>query len=166
MPSLPLALNGGTWLCIVCVGAIYLIMNKSNVGLRMRATMQNRDMANGLGVHTKSVDRLTFAFGSGIAGVAGCAWTLVGGVTPDMGQKNFIVDSFLVVVTGGVGELIGVICSGLGIGLLSKMIEPLQIGGFTVGAIWAKILLLIIIVVFIQFKPAGLFAQKGRLADV
>ena len=83
-----------------------------------------------------------------------------------MGQTNFIIDSFLVVVTGGVGELIGVICAGLGIGVLTKIIEPTTIGPFVVGAIWAKIMLLIIIVGFIQFKPAGLFAPKGRLSDV
>ena len=153
-------------LCGLCVLLIYYLINHTKLGLRMRATMQNRNMANSMGVNTQRVDRYTFAFGSGIAGVAGCAWTLIGGVTPDMGQNNFIIDSFLVVVTGGVGELIGVICAGLGIGVLMKMIEPLGIGSVVVGAIWAKILLLIIIVGFIQFKPAGLFAPKGRLSDV
>ncbi len=153
-------------LCGLCVLLIYYLMNHTKLGLRMRATMQNRNMANSVGVNTQRVDRYTFAFGSGIAGVAGYAWTLIGGVTPDMGQTNFIIDSFLVVVTGGVGELIGVICAGMGIGVLTKVIEPTTIGPFVVGAIWAKILLLIIIVGFIQFKPAGLFAPKGRLSDV
>ena len=153
-------------LCGLCVLLIYYLMNYTKLGLRMRATMQNRNMANSIGVNTQRVDRFTFAFGSGIAGVAGYAWTLIGGVTPDMGQTNFIIDSFLVVVTGGVGELIGVICAGLGIGVLTKVIEPTTIGPFVVGAIWAKIMLLIIIVGFIQFKPAGLFAPKGRLSDV
>ena len=153
-------------LCALCVLLIYYLMNYTKLGLRMRATMQNRNMANSMGVNTQRVDRYTFAFGSGIAGVAGCAWTLIGGVTPDMGQTNFIIDSFLVVVTGGVGELIGVIFAGLGIGVLMKVIEPFGIGSMVVGAIWAKILLLIIIVGFIQFKPAGLFAPKGRLSDV
>ena len=153
-------------LCGLCVLLIYYLMNHTRLGLRMRATMQNRNMANSMGVNTQRVDRYTFAFGAGIAGVAGCAWTLIGGVTPDMGQNNFIIDSFLVVVTGGVGELVGVICAGLGIGVLMKVIEPLGIGSVVVGAIWAKILLLIIIVGFIQFKPAGLFAPKGRLSDV
>ena len=128
--------------------------------------MQNRDMSNSLGVNTGRIDRFTFALGSGIAGLAGYAWTLIGGVTPDMGQKNFIVDSFLIVVTGGVGNLTGVICSGLGIGITTKIIEPTEIGGNTVGAIWAKVIVLILIVTFIQFKPAGLFAPKGRTADV
>ena len=153
-------------LCGLCVLLFYYLMNHTKLGLRMRATMQNRNMANSVGVNTSRVDRYTFAFGSGIAGVAGYAWTLIGGVTPDMGQTNFIIDSFLVVVTGGVGELIGVVCSGLGIGVLTKVIEPTTIGPFVVGAIWAKIMLLIIIVGFIQFKPAGLFAPKGRLSDV
>ena len=153
-------------LCGLCVLLIYYLMNYTKLGLRMRATMQNRNMANSMGVNTQRVDRYTFAFGSGIAGVAGCAWTLIGGVTPDMGQTNFIIDSFLVVVTGGVGELIGVIWAGLGIGVLMKVIEPFGIGSMVVGAIWAKILLLILIVGFIQFKPAGLFAPKGRLSDV
>ena len=152
-------------LCGLCMLLVYYLMNHSKVGLRMRATMQNRDMADSLGVNTGRVDRYTFAFGSGIAGIAGYAWTLIGGVTPDMGQTNFIVDSFLVVVTGGVGELIGVIFSGLGIGILTKVLEPVQIGSFTVGAIWAKVLILLVIVTFIQFKPAGLFAPKGRLSD-
>ena len=153
-------------LCGTVVWLIYYLMNYTKLGLRMRATMQNRNMANSMGVNTQRVDRYTFAFGSGVAGIAGCAWTLIGGVTPDMGQTNFIIDSFLVVVTGGVGELIGVIWAGLGIGVLTKVIEPTQIGSFTVGAIWAKILLLIVIVAFIQFKPAGLFAPKGRVSDV
>ena len=153
-------------LCGLCVLLIYYLMNYTKLGLRMRATMQNRNMANSVGVNTQRVDRFTFAFGSGIAGVAGYAWTLIGGVTPDMGQTNFIIDSFLVVVTGGVGELIGVICAGLGIGMLMKVIEPTTIGSIVVGAIWAKIILLILIVGFIQFKPAGLFAPKGRLSDV
>ena len=146
-------------ICIFSVTSIYYLMRSTQVGLMMRATMQNREMASGLGVNTDFVDRCTFAFGSGIAGVAGYAWTLIGGVTPNMGQTNFIVDSFLVVVTGGVGEIIGVIFAGIGIGSLTKTIEP------SIGTIWAKILLLVAVVIFIQFKPSGLFAPKGRLAD-
>ena len=131
----------------------------------IRATMQNRDMASSLGVRTRNVDRFTFALGSGIAGVAGYGWTIVGGVTPDMGTKLFIVDSFLVVVAGGVGELAGVLCSGLGIGVITKLIEPLEFGGFIIGPVWGKVILLALIVAFIQYKPAGLFAPKGRLGD-
>ena len=153
-------------LCILCITGVWLLMQKSNTGLLMRATMQNRDMANALGVNTQRVDRLTFALGSGIAGLAGCAWTLIGGVTPDMGQKNFIVDSFLIVVTGGVGQMAGVVFSGLGVGVTTKIIEPMQIGDTIIGAIWAKVIVLLLIIAFVQFKPSGLFAPKGRLADV
>ena len=152
-------------LCLLAVLAVWWQMNHTRMGLHIRATMQSRDMARSLGVNTRRVDRFTFAFGAGLAGVAGYAWTLIGGVTPDMGQTNFIVDSFLVVVVGGVGELLGVVFSGLGIGLLTKGVEPMQFWGFTVGAIWAKVFVLVCVVAFIQFKPAGLFAPKGRLAD-
>ena len=152
-------------LCALCVAMIYTLINRTKLGLRMRATMQNRDMADSLGVNTRSIDSYTFAFGSGLAGLAGYALTLIGGVTPDMGQ-NYIVESFLVVVTGGVGELLGVICSGLGLGVATKVIEPMQFGDFTVEAIWAKVFVLACVVAFIQFKPAGLFPPKGRLADV
>ena len=146
-------------LCIFCVLLIHCLMRYTKTGLLVRATMQNREMADGLGVNTRRIDGYTFALGAGIAGIAGYALTLIGGVTPDMGQ-NYIVDSFLVVVTGGVGELAGVIWSGLGIGLLNKFLEP------TSGAVWGKILILICVVFFIQWRPAGLFPPKGRLADV
>ena len=152
-------------LSAACVGFIYFIIRKTRKGMLIRATMQNRDMASSLGVRTRNVDRFTFALGSGIAGVAGYGWTIVGGVTPDMGTKLFIVDSFLVVVAGGVGELAGVLCSGLGIGVITKLIEPLELGGFTIGPVWGKVILLALIVAFIQYKPAGLFAPKGRLGD-
>jgi len=152
-------------LCAGCVSFVYFILRRTRQGMLMRATMQNRDMARSLGVRTRNVDRFTFALGSGIAGVAGYGWTIIGGVTPDMGQTNFIVDSFLVVVTGGVGELVGVLFSGMGIGILSKTIEPMEFGDFVIGPVWGKVLLLIFIVAFIQFRPSGLFAPKGRLAD-
>ena len=148
-----------------CVAFLYCIIRKTKMGVLIRATMQNRDMAQSLGVRTRNVDRFTFAMGAGIAGVAGYGWTIVGGVTPDMGSKLFIVDSFLVVVTGGVGELAGVLFSGLGIGVLTKLIEPMEFGDFTIGPVWGKVILLALIVAFIQFRPAGLFAPKGRLAD-
>ena len=152
-------------LCVACVSFVYFILRRTRQGMLIRATMQNRDMARSLGVRTRNVDRFTFALGSGIAGVAGYGWTIIGGVTPDMGQTNFIVDSFLVVVTGGVGELAGVLFSGLGIGVLSKAIEPMEFGTFVVGPVWGKVLLLVFIVAFIQYRPSGLFAPKGRLAD-
>ena len=151
-------------MCIVSLLIIYYLFGRTSLGLKIKATMQNRDMATALGVNTRAVDRFTFAFGSGLAGIAGCCLTLIGGVTPDMGQ-NYIVESFLVVVTGGVGELLGVIFSGFGIGILTKILEPMNIAGFDIGAIWSKVLVLIFVVIFIQFKPSGLFPPKGRLAD-
>jgi urea transport system permease protein len=144
---------------IFCVGLIYFLMNYTSMGLRVRATMQNREMAGALGVNTRRIDGYTFALGAGVAGIAGYALTLIGGVTPDMGQ-NYIVDSFLVVVTGGVGELWGAIYAGLGMGMLDKWFEP-----FT-GAVWGRVLLLILVILFIQRRPQGLFPPKGRLADV
>jgi len=147
-------------LCGSCVLAISAIMNRTRSGLLIRATVQNRETAESLGVNTRKTDGLTFALGAGLAGVAGYAWTLIGGVTPDMGQ-NHIVDAFLVVVTGGVGELVGSVMAGLGLGVLNKLIEP-ALGS----AIWAKVLLLLVVIVFIQWRPAGLFPPKGRLADV
>jgi urea transport system permease protein len=101
---------------------------------------------------------MTFALGSGIAGMAGCALTLIGGVTPDMGQ-NYIVDSFMVVVTGGVGKLAGAIWAGMGLGIADKLFEPY------VQAVWAKVIILILVIAFIQWRPSGLFPAKGRLAD-
>lgn len=147
------------FLCTVCVGGVVALMRCTSLGLKMRAVIQNRDMAASMGINTRMTDSFTFMLGSGLAGVAGYALTTIGGITPDMGQ-NYIVDSFLVVVTGGVGNLAGVVCSGMGLGLLNKLLE-----GTFFGAVWAKIIVLLIVITFIQFKPAGLFAPKGRLAD-
>lgn len=244
-------------LCAVCVAAVYAVFQHTRMGLLIRATVQGRETAASHGVNTRLIDGLTFALGSGLAGVAGYAWTVVGGVTPDMGQ-NHIVDSFLVVVTGGVGKLAGAVAAGLGIGTLNKILEPLTFGSglFTMGvitillcwivavirgfkedrklglmslppvpgpltpavkgeaipgirtaamfyvigfapivlswigghlidwfgegqtvlaltaildepirAIWAKVLILMCVVLFIQWRPLGLFPPKGRLAD-
>jgi urea transport system permease protein len=142
-----------------CVGGLTLVINRTRLGLLLRATTQNRTMAATLGVRTRSIDALTFALGSGLAGMAGCALTLIGGVTPDMGQ-NYIVDSFLVVVTGGVGKLSGAIIAGMGLGILNKLAEPV------VQAVWAKVFILIIVILFLQWRPSGLFPAKGRFADV
>ena len=233
-------------LCLFCVFAVYFLLNHTRFGLLIRATVQGRDTASSLGVNTSKVDNLTFALGSGLAGIAGCAWTQIGGVTPDMGQ-NHIVDSFLVVVTGGVGNLWGAVVAGLGMGIINKLLEPSTFGGgilllgvvfcltgwvvitiqafkqneklkwlcllfpfplplvfgfqrmnvpaifsatitYCIGAIalpiglwsqaariptldqpiqaiWAKVLILVCVVAFIQWKPMGLFPPRGRLAD-
>jgi len=147
------------FLCALCVGGMVALMRFTSLGLKMRAVLQNRDMAAAMGINTRLTDSFTFMLGSGLAGIAGCALTTIGGITPDMGQ-NYIVDSFLVVVTGGVGNLAGVVCSGLGLGLLNKLLE-----GTFFGAVWAKIIVLVSVIAFIQYKPSGLFAPKGRLAD-
>ncbi len=146
-------------LCAACVLGVMALMRFTTLGLKMRAVIQNRDMAAAMGINTRMTDSFTFMLGSGLAGVAGYALTTIGGITPNMGQ-NYIVDSFLVVVTGGVGNLAGVVCSGMGLGLLNKILE-----GTLFGAVWAKIIVLITVITFIQFKPSGLFAPKGRLAD-
>src|SRR5882724_9124923 len=99
-------------------------MEKTKLGLILRATTQNRNMAASLGVHTRRIDGYTFALGAGLAGMAGCALTQIGGVTPDMGQ-NYIVDSFITVVTGGVGKLAGAIIGGFGLGMINKFLEAI-----------------------------------------
>ncbi|MCZ6678015.1 MAG: urea ABC transporter permease subunit UrtB [Candidatus Poribacteria bacterium] len=144
--------------CALCIGMMYFIIGRTKLGLLLRATMQNRDMAASLGVSTRWIDGFTFALGGGLAGLAGCALTQISNVTPDMGQK-YIVNCFLVVVTGGVGKLVGAIWAGLGLGVVTKFLEPIF------QAVWANALTLICVVIFIQFKPDGLFPPKGRLAD-
>ncbi|MFT5122167.1 MAG: urea transport system permease protein [Candidatus Omnitrophota bacterium] len=146
-------------LTVVAVLGIAGLMKFTPLGLQMRATMQDRSMARAMGINTRMIDLFTFMLGSGIAGVAGCALTTIGGITPDMGQ-NYIIDSFLVVVAGGVGKLIGVICSGLGLGVISQTLE-----GYWLSPVWSKIVILMLLIMFIQFRPAGLFPPKGRLAD-
>jgi len=165
-PITGLVLGYGRFFVVImaaaCVLAIHVLFKYTRSGLLIRATVQNRDTANSLGVNTRRVDGLTFALGSGLAGIAGCSLICVyGSVTPDMGQ-NFIVDSFLVVVTGGVGELAGAVWAGLGLGVINKFVEPLFSQN---GVIWAKVLILLTVVMFIQWRPAGLFPPKGRLAD-
>ena len=145
--------------CLACIALMYFIVERTKLGLLLRATTQNRQMAATLGVSTRRIDMLTFGLGAGLAGLAGCALTQVGGVTPNMGQ-NYIIDSFLVVVTGGVGKLAGAIWSGLGLGMVNKFLEPF------VGAVWGKVLILVLVVAFIQWRPSGLFPAKGRNADV
>jgi urea transport system permease protein len=145
-------------LAIICVVAIYLLLFRSPVGLKVRAVMQNRNMSACLGIATRRVDAYTFAFGSGLAGLAGCALTLVGNVEPGLGQ-NYIVDSFMVVVTGGVGKLAGTIVASFGIGGLNKLLEP------SFGAVYGKVFILLLVILFLQRRPSGLFAIKGRHAE-
>src|SRR6185295_8352651 len=138
--------------------AVTLLMNRTRLGLFVRGVTQNRRMAACMGVNTARIDTYAFALGAGIAGLAGCALSQVGNVGPDLGQ-GYIVDSFMVVVLGGVGQLAGTVYAALGLGVLNKLLEGWQ------GAVLAKIMVLVLIVVFIQKRPQGLFAMKGRSAE-
>jgi len=135
-----------------------LLIGKTRLGLFVRGVTQNRPMASCMGVNTARIDTYAFALGSGIAGLAGCALSQIGNVGPDLGQ-GYIVDSFMVVVLGGVGQLVGTVYAALGLGILNKFLEG------WVGAVLAKIAVLIFIVVFIQKRPQGIFAVKGRTAQ-
>ncbi|HTZ37660.1 MAG TPA: urea ABC transporter permease subunit UrtB, partial [Stellaceae bacterium] len=144
--------------CFVVLGALALILNKTTFGLQMRAVTQNRDMARAMGIRTARVDALTFGLGSGIAGMAGVALSQIGNVSPNLGTI-YIVDSFLVVVFGGVGNLLGTLIGALSLGIVNKVLEPFA------GAILGKIVMLVAIILFIQRRPRGLFALKGRTAE-
>ncbi len=137
---------------------VALLIARTRLGLFVRGVTQNRRMAACVGVNTARVDTYAFALGSGIAGLAGCALSQVGNVGPDLGQ-GYIVDSFMVVVLGGVGQLAGTVYAGLGLGILNKLLEGWQ------GAVLAKIMVLVFIVIFIQKRPQGIFAMKGRSAE-
>ena len=140
------------------VAGVWAILNLTRLGLFVRAVTQNRAMASCVGVKTRRVDTMAFGLGSGVAGLGGCALSQVGNVGPDLGQA-FIVDSFMAVVLGGVGQLAGTVVGSLGLGVVSKFLEPWS------GAVLAKIAVLVMIVLFIQRRPQGLFALKGRSAE-
>ncbi|MBU3624334.1 urea ABC transporter permease subunit UrtB [Polynucleobacter sp. AP-Latsch-80-C2] len=143
---------------IAVVIVTWLVLNKTRLGLFVRAVTQNRTMAACVGVKTVRVDMYAFAFGAGIAGLGGVALSQIGNVGPDLGQ-SYIVDSFMVVVLGGVGQLAGTIYGAFGLGITSKLLEPF------IGAVLAKIAILVFIIIFIQRRPQGLFALKGRSVD-
>lgn len=137
---------------------VWALLNRTRLGLFVRAVTQNRRMADCVGVPTGRVDMLTFGLGSGIAGLGGVALSQLGNVGPDLGQ-SYIVDSFMVVVLGGVGQLAGTIIAAIGLGEVNKFLEPVA------GAVLGKIFILVVIVLFIQKRPQGLFALKGRSVD-
>ncbi|MBA3771793.1 MAG: urea ABC transporter permease subunit UrtB [Ramlibacter sp.] len=141
----------------VLLGMAFLIA-RTRLGLFVRGVTQNRPIASCMGVNTARIDTYAFALGSGIAGLAGCALSQVGNVGPDLGQ-GYIVDAFMVVVLGGVGQLAGTVYAALGLGVLNKLLE-----GWA-GAVLAKIAVLVFIIVFIQKRPQGIFAMKGRSAE-
>jgi urea transport system permease protein len=143
---------------VLVLGGVALLISRTRLGLFVRGVTQNRRMAACMGVDTARVDTYAFALGSGIAGLAGCALSQIGNVGPDLGQ-GYIVDSFMVVVLGGVGQLAGTVYAALGLGVLNKLLEGWQ------GAVLAKIMVLVFIVIFIQKRPQGIFAMKGRSAE-
>jgi len=142
----------------IVLGGMALLIAKTRLGLFVRGVTQNRRMAACVGVPTARVDTYAFSLGAGIAGLAGCALSQLGNVGPDLGQ-GYIVDSFMVVVLGGVGQLAGTVYAGLGLGIVNKLLEGWQ------GAVLAKIMVLLLIVAFIQKRPQGIFALKGRSAE-
>jgi urea transport system permease protein len=142
---------------MVLIG-VWMVISKTRLGLFVRGVTQNRPIAACMGVNTARIDTYAFALGSGIAGLAGCALSQIGNVGPDLGQ-SYIVDSFLVVVLGGVGQLAGTVYAALGLGILNKFLEGWN------GAVLAKIAVLVFIIIFIQKRPQGIFAIKGRSAE-
>jgi urea transport system permease protein len=164
-------------LTIACLAGIYLFLQRTAWGLRIRAVTQNRTMSSCLGIPAKKVDALTFALGSGLAGIAGCAISLLGPVGPNTGQ-NYIVDTFMVVVVGGVGKLVGSVLAALAIGtanyliasgtleVLLTPIKPLSdFFSFFATTSMAKALVFALIIAFLQVRPSGIFPQKGRTVD-
>src|SRR6202035_1498051 len=140
------------------LAALMAALRFTSLGLAMRAVTQNRQMAAAMGIRTPWIDALTFGLGSGVAGMAGVALSQIDNVSPNLGQ-GYIIDSFMVVVFGGVGNLWGTAFGALLIGLANKLLEPL------IGAVQGQIVLLIFIILFIQRRPRGLFALRGRAVE-
>lgn len=144
---------------VVVVSFVWYLLNQTRLGLNVRAITQNRRMARCMGIPAARIDMLTFGIGSGVAGLGGVALSQIGNVGPELGQA-YIVDSFMVVVLGGVGKVIGTVVAALGLGTVTKVLEPLS------GAVLGKIFVLGFIILFIQRRPQGLFAVKGRAAEM
>ena len=140
------------------IGFVWFMLQKTPLGLHVRAVTQNREMAAGMGIPTRRVDVWTFGIGSGVAGLGGVALSQLGNVGPELGQQ-YIVDSFMVVVLGGVGKLAGTLAGAFGLGIVNKLLEP------AAGAVLGKIVILGFIILFIQRRPQGIFALKGRAAE-
>jgi urea transport system permease protein len=152
---------GRLWIVVFTLllfAGLLLLLKATSFGLRMRAVTQNRRMAASMGIRTARVDALTFGLGSGIAGIAGVALSQIDNVSPNLGQ-SYIIDSFMVVVFGGVGNLWGTLVSAFALGIANKLMEPVA------GAVLAKILILVLLILFIQKRPRGLFALKGRAVE-
>jgi urea transport system permease protein len=152
---------GRLWIFVFAMlvfAALMLILKQTPFGLQMRAVTQNRAMASAMGIRTPRVDALTFGLGSGIAGIAGVALSQIDNVSPNLGQ-GYIIDSFMVVVFGGVGNLWGTLVGAMSLGIVNKLLEPYA------GAVLGKILVLVFIILFIQRRPRGLFALRGRAVE-
>jgi urea transport system permease protein len=143
---------------ILVVFGVWLVLNRTPLGLLVRAVMQNRQMASCIGIKTTHVNMMTFAFGSGLAGLAGACMSQLGNVGPGLGQLH-IIDSFMVVVSGGVGNILGTVVAALGIGTVDQVLQPI------LGAVMGKILVLFAIIFFLQFRPGGLFPTRSRSLD-
>ncbi|WP_099608130.1 urea ABC transporter permease subunit UrtB [Vibrio coralliilyticus] len=144
--------------CAMVFIGLVMVLKKTPLGLQVRAVSQNRSMARAMGIRSERVDAMTFGLGAGVAGIAGVALSQLTNVGPNMGQA-YIIDSFMVVVFGGVGNLWGTLVAGLSLGLFNKLLEPWA------GAVLAKILMLVFIILFIQKRPRGLFPQRGRAVE-
>ncbi|MBL4907564.1 MAG: hypothetical protein JKX94_08940, partial [Sneathiella sp.] len=143
---------------IAVLAGLMLVLKKTLFGLQMRAVTQNRQMARSMGIRSSRIDAMTFGLGSGVAGMAGVALSQIDNVSPNLGQA-YIIDSFMVVVFGGVGNLWGTLVGAGSLGIVNKFLEPYS------GAVLAKILVLVAIILFIQKRPRGLFALKGRSVE-
>jgi urea transport system permease protein len=143
---------------IMVLAALMAALRYTSLGLRMRAVTQNRRMAAAMGIRTPWIDALTFGLGSGVAGMAGVALSQIDNVSPNLGQ-SYIIDSFMVVVFGGVGNLWGTVVSAMTLGIVNKFLEPVA------GAVLGKIVVLILLILFIQRKPRGMFPLKGRAVE-
>ena len=144
---------------LAVLAAVMAVIRYTSFGLEMRAVTQNRPMANAMGIRSRKVDSMTFALGSGVAGMAGVALSQIDNVSPNLGQ-SYIVDSFMVIVFGGVGNLWGVLVGAMSLGVVNKFIEPFS------GAVLGKIVILVALILFIQRRPQGLFAMRGRAAEL
>jgi urea transport system permease protein len=149
-------------LSMLSVVAVYWLLYRSTAGLKIRAVMQNRDIACCMGIAARRIDAFTFAMGAALAGLAGCALSLIGTVDPEVG-KTYIVDSFMVVVLGGVGKILGTVLASFGLGMSNKLLEPAISG--TAAAVYAKVGILLLVIVFLQMRPTGLFPPKERATE-
>jgi len=159
-PGLDLTLNriAIVLFTLVVFAGLMMVIKRTPFGLRMRAVTQNRRMAGSVGIRSNWIDAMTFGLGAGVAGMAGVAISQIDNVSPNLGQA-YIIDSFLVVVFGGVGNLWGAFVGALSLGVANKFLEPFA------GAVLAKILILVSVILFIQRRPRGMFALRGRAVE-